>query len=562
MDLIPGEVVDRYEIETVLGEGGMARVFRARHTGLGTLHAVKLLTTATPHIRDRLVQEGRVQASLKHANIVAVHDIIEVDGAPGLVMEYVDGPTLSALLVRGHRLSEAQLDALVLPILDAVEHAHAVHVVHRDLKPANVLLAREGRELVPKVTDFGLAKLLSTDRKDSATRSGVAMGTPAYMAPEQIRDAKNVGPESDLWSLGAILFELCTGTRAFAGDDVFEIYRCVVEGDRVPVRDLAPDVPERMVRTIDAALVVDRYERAATVAALRALWTEGMPAQEGAPWDAGELERIGGLGHGGKPWSVTDGGTSGAGRRATGPSGSEETLVLNDTLPESVLSDSAAPPAPHVGAATLPSALPPMPSQEGEPPRTGGRWPWLVLGAAGLAVGLGGLGWGLRPATEVPPPAPTAAPVPTTQPTPEPTSPEPRVPIPEPRPTPPEPVPSAPQPRPAAPEPRPAPPEPVPSAPQPKPTPPEPAPSAPQPEPAAPQPAAATTSVVVTGYSRVELAHEATGRTQPPGEVEPGTWRVVAVFGSTPTRSEPFDVAEGQTVTVVCAESMGKCQVK
>ncbi len=562
MDLIPGEVIDRYEIETLLGEGGMARVFRARHIGLGTLHAVKLLTAATPHIRDRLVQEGRVQASLKHANIVAVHDIIEIDGAPGLVMEYVDGPTLSALLAQGHRLSEAQLDALVLPILDAVEHAHAVHVVHRDLKPDNVLLAREGREFAPKVTDFGLAKLLSADRKDSATRSGVAMGTPAYMAPEQIRDAKNVGPEADLWSLGAILFELCTGTRAFAGDDVFEIYRCVVEGERVPVHDLAPGVPDRMVRTIGAALVVDRHERAATVAALRTLWTEGMPAQAEAPWNAGELERFGALGHGGKPWSVTDGAPSGDGRQATGLLGSEETLVLDDTLPESVLSDAAALPAPagNVGTSPSPSALPPTPSQEGEAPRPGGRWPWLALGAIGLAVGLGGLGWGLRPAAEVRPPPPTAAPVPTAQPPPQPTPPEPRAPTPEPPPATPEPMPPAPPPKLAAPAPRPAPP--VPSAPPSRPTLPDPEPAAPQPEPAAPQPATATTSVIVTGYSRVKLAHEATGRTQPPGEVEPGTWRVVAVFGSTPTRSEPFDVAEGQTVTVVCVETMGKCKVK
>ena len=559
MHLLPGEVVDRYEVETVLGEGGMARVFRARHTGLGTLHAIKLLTTTTPNVRARLLQEGRVQASLKHGHIVAVHDIIDVDGAPGLVMEYVDGPTLASLLAHGHLFTEAQLDALALALFDAVEHAHGVQVVHRDLKPANVLLARSHRDIVPKITDFGLAKLLSVDRRDSATRSGVAMGTPAYMAPEQVRDAKYVGPAADLWSLGAILFELVTQQRAFAGDDVFEIYRRVVEGDRERVEELA-EAPERMVRAIDAALVVDVDERVAEVAQLRELWTRGMPEHAGPAWNEGELERIGALGHGGKPWSVSDSVgvelDSGMRPRTTGSASqevarsprpadeSDETLVLGDlTIPEPTSPDATAPPAPPT----------PPPSPDAEAAR--GIPIGAAAGGALVAVlaTVAGAWWSWpTPPPEPPAPVPVAAPEPAPAPVP---APEPAA---SPPPAPPEPV----APRDPAPSPRVQPrPEPV-AAPSPKPTPPpapvaEPVP-APSPEPVAPT---STTTVSITGFDRVHLEHVDTGRTQKPGTVEPGRWRAVAMFGDQPTPSEPFDVAEGQQVTVKCIPTMGRCQV-
>ncbi len=557
MDLLPGEVIDRYQIETVLGEGGMARVFRARHTGLGTLHAIKLLTTTTPHIRERLLQEGRVQASLKHPNIVAVHDIIDVDGMPGLVMEYIDGPTLAALGLHLRPLSHAQLDSIALALFAGVEHAHGVQVIHRDLKPANVLLARHRKELVPKITDFGLAKLLSTDPRDSATRSGVAMGTPAFMAPEQVRDSKNVGPTADLWSLGAILFELVTGTRCFEGDDVFEIYRRVVDGERPAVRDLAPDAPERMVRAIDAALVVDRYERAASVERLRAVWTEGMVPTEGPVWDAGELERIGALGHGGKPWSVTDS-VEPSGMPSRSGSGSEETLVVGDLH---VAPSGSAEVAPRADATLTVEDLPTTPAPRASP------WPMVLGGVAVLALGAGL--WMAQP-TEVPPPAP----VPVTQPVPG-------------APAPPRPVPAAPAPaepvaEPVAepraapvPTPRPVPvatapvptprPVPVATAPTPRPQPvepPAPAPG-PAPEPVPPPTAETTTGTVsVTGHDRVQIEQLATGQMLRPGPVPPGRYRVVAVFSGQPTPSEPFDVVAGGTVEVACSAMMGNCRVK
>ncbi|MCA9491950.1 MAG: serine/threonine protein kinase, partial [Myxococcales bacterium] len=182
MDLAAGTVVDRYTVQSVLGEGGMAVVYLCRHNQLGTMHALKVLTMSSRTIRERLVQEGRVQALLRHPNVVAVTDIIMLNGAPGLVMEYIEGPSLHDLLGQGP-LTFDQIDALAEGILHGVAHAHAQGMVHRDLKPANIMLALDGTTLVPKVTDFGLAKLVEGNDGRAATRTGSTMGTPHYMSP-------------------------------------------------------------------------------------------------------------------------------------------------------------------------------------------------------------------------------------------------------------------------------------------------------------------------------------------------------------------------------------------
>ncbi len=280
MNLEPGAVVDdRYTIVATLGEGGMAQVYRARHEGLGVDVALKVLTLAHPSIRKRLMAEGQVQARLRHPNIVSVHDVVDVQGQPGLVMELVEGPSLDELL-QARKLTSGQADALAKGIMDGVSFAHAHGVVHRDLKPANIMVAITGTGLVPKVADFGLVKLSGAG--NSTTRAGVAMGTPSYMSPEQIRDAKSVDERADIFSLGAILYELLTGDRAFAGGDTLEVFKAIDEGRRPSLRDVVPDVPERMERAVDAALQPDRDHRPATVAELKTLWCG--QALSG-PWD-------------------------------------------------------------------------------------------------------------------------------------------------------------------------------------------------------------------------------------------------------------------------------------
>ncbi|MCO4746388.1 MAG: protein kinase [Proteobacteria bacterium] len=271
LQLQTGTVVERYTIEGVLGSGGMATVYLARHNQIGSLHALKVLQILTPSIRERLLQEGRVQGAMRHSHIVAVTDLVQVDGMPALVLEYVRGPSLAQLL-SSRRPSLAQADELARGILRGAAFAHRHGLIHRDLKPGNILLAIADGVLHPKITDFGLAKIMEGPTGRHETRTGVGLGTPSYMAPEQIRDAAHVDQRADVFSLGAILFQLVTGRLAFDGPDKMEIFSNICEGRFENPRALAPDVPERMVRAIEEALRVDVDDRPADAAALLALW--------------------------------------------------------------------------------------------------------------------------------------------------------------------------------------------------------------------------------------------------------------------------------------------------
>jgi serine/threonine protein kinase len=266
--LVLGSTVERYRIDGVLGEGGMARVYRVTHTILGTTHALKVLTLPGRQFRARLVQEGRAQASLRHPNVVGVTDVLELPGCVGLVLEYVPGGTLEELICR-RSLSVSQIDHLADGVLRGVAFAHERGLVHRDLKPANVLLQVEGRRVTPKVADFGLVKSLGSD--EGATRSGVMMGTPRFMAPEQVESARDVDHRADVFALGAILYAMVTGKNAFAPDSgvLLKIVAAVQSGTYVPVRALRPDAPDRWVDAIGAALQVDAALRPATAEDLR-----------------------------------------------------------------------------------------------------------------------------------------------------------------------------------------------------------------------------------------------------------------------------------------------------
>lgn len=288
MAIQPGTIIERYVIESVLGRGGMAEVYAARHTQLGSLHALKILTSPSADVRERLLTEGRVQANLRHPNIVNVTDVVDYMGSPGLVMEYIAGPTLGGMLNKT-RFALPLADRLVRGILNGVAAAHEHGLIHRDLKPANILIDIIDGELIPKVADFGLVKVLSGERglDHSMTRSGVAMGTPSFMAPEQIRDTKNVDLRADLFSLGAILYEIVTGQRAFQGADMMDIFTAVVNGDRSPIQKATPDLPTRMVDAIQWALQVDLEERVPSCKVLLETWCEG--PSYAYPWSTQEL---------------------------------------------------------------------------------------------------------------------------------------------------------------------------------------------------------------------------------------------------------------------------------
>jgi len=341
MEIGPGRTIGgRYLIQQELGRGGFAVVYAATHMSLGSTHALKVLHTATPSLSQRLLTEGRAQAQLRHPNIVSVTDVVELDGSVVLVMEYIDGPTLADVLAT-RTLSWGEIDLIVRGLLHGVAAAHQKELVHRDLKPANVLMAASGPQVQPKITDFGLVKMLD-GAAGALTLSGVSMGTPAYMAPEQFGSASKVDERSDIYSLGCIVYELCCGRRASIGDRVFEIAQVAETASRPAVSELSPDTPPRIAALIEQALSPDPAHRPASAAKMLEKWRAGSTSDADAHRTLGLLteslkkELLGGIPvSGGMPTETVlpDGG--GAGAPTTGRAGSTpviRTLLLTDLV--------------------------------------------------------------------------------------------------------------------------------------------------------------------------------------------------------------------------------------
>jgi tetratricopeptide (TPR) repeat protein/tRNA A-37 threonylcarbamoyl transferase component Bud32 len=265
--------VQGYEILCELGRGAMGIVYKARHIGLKRLVALKMLrieSNAADSQMARFRSEAEVMARLEHPNIVRVYEVGEHDGRPYFAMELVSGESLEQRL-DGTPWPPRRSARLLQTLACAVQAAHTRQLVHRDLKPANVLLALpqtgdDPREL-PKITDFGLAKRL--DEKDRETRSGDILGTPCYMAPEQAYGRSgSIGPHTDVWALGAILYELLTGRPPFRGETVWDTLQQVGGQEPVPLRRLQPKVPRDLETICLKCLQKHPGRRYASAAAL------------------------------------------------------------------------------------------------------------------------------------------------------------------------------------------------------------------------------------------------------------------------------------------------------
>jgi serine/threonine-protein kinase len=258
---IPG-----YEVEGVLGRGGMGVVYQARHLRLNRPVALKMLLSgpyARPEERDRFRREAEAVAALSHPNIVQVHDSGEHDGRPYFTMELVDGGTLTRKLT-GTPLPAREAAILVATLADAVRVAHTAGIVHRDLKPANVLLTADG---TPKVSDFGLARRV--DGGPGLTRTGLVVGTPSYMSPCQARGDKSaLGPATDIYALGAILYECLTGRPPFKAESALETLQQVLTEDPVPPSRMNARVPRDLETICLKCLEKDPHRRYTSAAAL------------------------------------------------------------------------------------------------------------------------------------------------------------------------------------------------------------------------------------------------------------------------------------------------------
>jgi eukaryotic-like serine/threonine-protein kinase len=267
--LSPGDRIgERFVVEALVGQGGLAEVYRVRHVELGTVRALKLLVWNSPKMADRLVQEGRIQAQLQHPNVVSVSDIVRHEGKVGLIMDYVEHETLESYLARHGAVPLDQGLKLFASILSALIAAHAMGVLHRDIKPGNVMLAITPDGLVPKVADFGIAKAMSEELRTGATVEGTTMGSPGYLAPEQVLDASSVDERTDIFALGVVAYEILTGVRAFGDERGNVVIASTLRGNCPHIRTRKADIPESIANAIMKAMSLDRNDRQPNVRTL------------------------------------------------------------------------------------------------------------------------------------------------------------------------------------------------------------------------------------------------------------------------------------------------------
>jgi hypothetical protein len=277
---LPDQLGD-YELLGQVGRGGMGVVYKARQKSLDRVVALKLMQTAeTPgeEERKRFDREARAVARLCHPNIVQIHNVGEADGQPFLALEFVGGGSLANRL-DGTPLPARRAATLIGVLARAMDHAHANGVIHRDLKPSNVLLAGAPQEWVPKVTDFGLARRLDAD----TTGTGAALGTPSYMAPEQAEPGgATTDPRTDVYGLGAILYELLTGRPPFRAESALQTLRQVLQIEPARPRLLNPAVPRDLETVCLKCLEKEphrRYPSAAALADDLERWLRGEPVK-------------------------------------------------------------------------------------------------------------------------------------------------------------------------------------------------------------------------------------------------------------------------------------------
>ena len=266
-DLI-GQDVGRYHIIEQLGQGGMATVFRAHDARLEREVALKFIrreeigSAYMEQLLKRFEREAKSLAQLSHPNIVKVHDYGDHEGVPYLVMEYLPGGTLKERL--GKPMLPAEAARLLVPIARALAYAHQEHIIHRDVKPANILITRSGE---PMLTDFGIAKILdqSGDGATALTSTGVGMGTPDYMAPEQWTN--QVTPQTDVYALGVVFFEMVTGRRPFTADTPAAVLIKQAQDPLPRPKLLVPSLPDAVEQILYKALAKSPAERYPTMAA-------------------------------------------------------------------------------------------------------------------------------------------------------------------------------------------------------------------------------------------------------------------------------------------------------
>lgn len=283
----------KYRLDRILGEGRCGVVFAGVHTSTRRAVAVKLLDSEharRPEVITRLLQEAKAAARLKHPNVADVLDMgRDTDESVYLVLELMRGETLRQRLDRERSLSVPAALAVVLPVLGALAEAHEQKIVHRDLKPDNIYLSITPDGVIPKILDFGIAAIANAG---TATATGMVVGTPSYLAPEQVQGAPNISPAADVWAMGVVLYEALTGRVPFRGNSVAAVLVNILTAPLLPVRTWRPDVDEAIARVIERALsrsLQERYSNAGALLADLVAANGGRPLERLAPFARADL---------------------------------------------------------------------------------------------------------------------------------------------------------------------------------------------------------------------------------------------------------------------------------
>jgi serine/threonine-protein kinase len=351
----------KYRVDRVLGVGGMGVVVAAHHIGLDERVAIKFLL---PEVLDqgeavaRFAREARAAVKIKSEHVAKVTDVGKLEnGAPYMVMEYLEGSDLSAWLAERGALPFEQAVEFVLQACEAIAEAHALGIVHRDLKPGNLFVTRRPDGMLSvKVLDFGISKMtgMGGSSGPAMTRTSALMGSPLYMSPEQMQSSRDVDARSDIWALGVILYELVSGTPPFAAETMTELVLRVVQGAApTPLRHARRDAPPGLEQVIFRCLERDRARRYESIGTLAVALLPYGPKHSKI-----SVERISGV-------------LRSAGLSATAL---------------------GVPPSSDSGARAMAAGTA---ASWGTTAATKARGPWLAVGGVGLALALAGIGWGL-----------------------------------------------------------------------------------------------------------------------------------------------------------------------
>lgn len=259
-----GQKIPGYRLLGKLGAGAMATVYKARQLNLDRLVAIKVLPrkfSQNPQFIERFYAEGRAAAQLNHPHIVQAYDVGKAGEYHYFVMEFVDGRTVYDDIVKHKRFGEAEAIEIVRQVSLALAHAHERGIIHRDVKPKNIMITKEG---VVKLADMGLARAMS-DKEAAEAEAGKAFGTPFYISPEQIRGEANVGPEADIYSLGATLYHMVTGNVPFDGKNPTSVMHKHLKADAVPPDQVNPKLSGGISEVIEMMLAKKREQRYRTV---------------------------------------------------------------------------------------------------------------------------------------------------------------------------------------------------------------------------------------------------------------------------------------------------------